>query len=241
MSNCVLLDALRLEITSLEKLEIDLTLTGMNPEELSIWRGAGNGASPGGDSAPVTSSDRTGNESPLGNLVYRPTLNKKRSVRFLSVRKWRAGTKKEDLEKLKEAKKRCEPELLDAIARELAEVVLQLVRNPAGSFVTAPPSSKRSGKHFATEIAERLAAELGLEFFQAFRKRPRKRSSHPRHFAERGEVSLREGVPAMPCILADDVATSGTTIEQCAAALGKERFVLPIVWIYEEEVGEESL
>ena len=97
----------------------------------------------------------------LGSIVFQPALNEKRSIRFLSGRRWRASTKERDLGLLKKAKETGDGELIRATAGELAEeVTRELIQSVQGLLVTNPPpgATEPGKKHFATEIAGRLLA-----------------------------------------------------------------------------------
>ncbi len=171
----------------------------------------------------------------LGSMIFQPALNKKRSVRFLSVRRWRASTKERDLELLKEAKETCDEELVRAIAGELAEVTRELVQSVQGLLVTNPPpgATEPGKKHFATQIARETACAMNAEYIETFSPRPRGTASHPAHYDNRGDLLFSTTPRPGPYLLVDDVATSGTTLEECARELKRFGMVLPVVWVYE--------
>jgi hypothetical protein len=171
----------------------------------------------------------------LGSMIFQPALNKKRSIRFLSVRRWRASTKERDLDLLKEAKELCEEPFIRDVAREIAEVAWELVQNVQGMRVTNPPpgATEPGRKHFATELAREVARILEMEHVDTFSPRPRGSASHPGHYDNRGDLVFAAKPPCGPYLLLDDVATSGTTLEECARELKRFGMVLPIVWVYE--------
>jgi len=174
-------------------------------------------------------------DSPIGRLLHRPAFNKTRSIRFLSVRRWRKSTKDKDLELFKFAKEKCDPHIIKTVAGELAAVIEEFMGRPMGSYVTAPPPGASAGRglpHFATLLAQETAAALDLEFILIFKPRPRKESSNPWSYDRRGELQFITDPPTRNCLLIDDVATSGNTIEQCANALKSYGPVTSIVWIY---------
>jgi len=173
-------------------------------------------------------------------LLYRPTWNKKRSVRFLSLRKWRLPNKPEALGMLKVAKDSADADLVETIAREMSGPITEMLKATSMLVFTSPPAghSAATGWQLAREVATRMAGDLGGSYWEAFEDRPRNKRSHPRHWAERGEIVLKSPPPdGALVVLVDDVATSGTTIEQCAAAIGALAPVLSLVWLYEEVTG----
>ncbi|NLS78826.1 MAG: hypothetical protein GXY76_16365 [Chloroflexi bacterium] len=170
----------------------------------------------------------------LSRLLVRPTWNRKRTVSFLSIRKWNAATKAADLAALTAAKDECGPDLVETVATDVVEHLRPLLGTCSGLWIATPPPGYHSGgPHLATEAARVVAARLGCARVQAFADRPRSSRSHPRHFQERGELALWPEVPEGPCLLLDDIATTGTTIEECARLLRRGELVLPVVWLYE--------
>ena len=179
--------------------------------------------------------DRRASKTLLGSMIFQPALNKKRSIRFLSVRRWRASTKERDLDLLKEAKESCEEALIQEVAREIAELARDLVQNLQGMRVTNPPpgATEPGRKHFATELAREVARILEVEYVETFSARPRGSASHPGHYDNRGDLLLFRTPTSGPYLLVDDVATSGTTLEECVKELKRFGMVLPVVWVYE--------
>lgn len=250
------------ELGSLHEAGLDLALTGFEASELeqlmnfdadalaALSKDLENDEETGdGDknrvedtTTPAASNDTKDEAGTVSNdtdhyayAVRRPALNKKRTCRFLSLRRWRGDLKDKGLEAFKSMKAGCNAEDVDRIAGEFAEVLTVLVGGLKHWAVTAPPSSKKR-LHFASELARRFAELTGAEYVQLFEDRPRKSSSHPAHWDKRGDMKLAEGAEYARVLILDDVSTSGTTIEQATGALRErspEASILSAVWIYE--------
>jgi predicted amidophosphoribosyltransferase len=166
--------------------------------------------------------------------LVRPSWNKKRTVRFLSIRKWSARHHHEAVEAMKFAKARLDEQVLTQAASEVAGAVRDMGMT-GGMLVTAPPAGASPvDRHFGTELAKRVAQELGAQYASVFEPRPRAKGSHPRHYAERGEIKLAPGAPKGAYLLVDDVSSTGHTIEHCVKLLREQGTAVAVAWIYEE-------
>lgn len=163
-----------------------------------------------------------------------PKWNKKRTVRFLSIRSWRAQIRDKEIALMKEIKASCQADYVRAVAGEFQEAILGMVKSVDKAFITSAPRGHSKGeKHFIDEVGRELAGLLGCEYVKVFDDRDLKGSTHPRNWSDRGEIKINAEPDYPVCIFIDDISTSGTTVEVCVDAL-KQYFVLPIVWIYED-------
>ena len=168
-------------------------------------------------------------------LVYHPAINKRSDCRYLSVRRWRTSTKQQDLRLLKQAKRNGDERLVEVMAKDISDVITQLVRDVSRFYVTSPPrgaSHGPDGWHLATEVGKMVADILGIEFKAVFAKRIRTGGSHPKTYDRRGSLELIGELPARPCLLVDDLATTGCTLECCSKVLGKHDMVLSVAWLH---------
>ncbi|HSW65477.1 MAG TPA: ParB N-terminal domain-containing protein [Dissulfurispiraceae bacterium] len=176
--------------------------------------------------------------SPIGGLVWRPSLCKTRTVRFISVRKWNEGSKEADLEALKNGKYACEPDLVDAVADELTTIILELMNNIDGWVVTNPPPggsrTNSTNGHFATSVASRVASLCNIKYRTIFAPRIRDAGmSHGPHTKGKTSAITSDEDPVRAnYILIDDLATTGSTIEECVHYLESYGSIIPIVWLY---------
>ncbi|MEI6633717.1 MAG: hypothetical protein WCP22_07860 [Chlamydiota bacterium] len=171
-----------------------------------------------------------------GGLIYRPTVNKKRTCAFLSMRKWRTATKEADLERIKAAKAAGDEDFADFVAGEMAELISLLLRRPEDWTVTSPPPghSRGKGKHFAALIAQKVASRLGSEYVLAFEPGTPKKGREQEHWKDKEGVPTLKDTGARRWLLVDDVATTGLTIEKCCELLSTHGAVLSVAWVYEE-------
>jgi predicted amidophosphoribosyltransferase len=166
--------------------------------------------------------------------VYLPRWNKKRTLRFLSLRAWQRQTHTADIEQFKRRKRAVDEVLARLAADEIAGALLDMGKHYGRAVVTTPPRGHgKTSVYFAGLVGRLVAERLACPFEALFVDRHLKGSSHPRTWAERGELVLTREPTAPLVILVDDVATSGTTLETCAAVLGAYAFVLPVAWVYE--------
>lgn len=154
--------------------------------------------------------------------VFRPALNQRNGVFWVSARQWFAPAKLAGVATMKRAKDSMNPEMLGAIGADLAEIARSIF-GATGGFVTAPPArhSAYAGRpHFASRLAEDLAEALELEYRPIFEPTPANRLGHhparekdpPKLIAEALEYGER-------VLLIDDIATSGATLELSAKAI----------------------
>jgi hypothetical protein len=169
-------------------------------------------------------------------FIYRPSLNKHRGIRYISIRRWPSNKKDAAKESFKAIKRELNSDVLWAIAGEIVACIVDIFHTAAGFYVTNPPPGNNSGKHFATALAKVTADRLGVPYHAVFERLDNKEEDRPYH--KYGGIGLKGDPPAGFCILIDDVATTGQTLEQCIRLLQEHGIVFPVVWISGDMSGE---
>jgi hypothetical protein len=168
----------------------------------------------------------------LGSLVYRPMVFRRNDIGWVAACAWRAGAKTDDIAALKHAKRKLDRRLIDASAELLAAVVHQLRGDRAADAITnVPCGHSRRPDCLGKQIAQAVAAALGLPFHQIFADRPCSGVSHPKEFAKLPPLE-RIADPTSSMIVVDDLATSGWHVEESLTALrGLGASASAFVWI----------
>lgn len=168
----------------------------------------------------------------LGSLIYRPMVFHRNDVAWIAACAWRASAKADDVVALKRAKRELDRPLIDTAAKLVATVVHQLRGERAADAITnVPCGHSRRPDCLGKQIAQAVAAVLGLPFRQIFADRFCSGVSHPREFSRLPPLEpIADPCPSM--ILIDDLATSGWHVEESLTALRSlGASASAIVWI----------
>jgi len=168
----------------------------------------------------------------LGSLIYRPTVFRRNDVAWVAPCAWRAAAKADDVPALKRAKREIDRRLIDGAAELVAALIRQLRGDQAAGAVTGVPCGhSRRPDCLGKQIAQAVAAALGLPFHQIFADRPCSGVNHPKEFAKLPPLE-RIADPCPSMILIDDLATSGWHVEESLTALrGLGASASAFVWI----------
>jgi predicted amidophosphoribosyltransferase len=163
--------------------------------------------------------------------IHHPTINKVRSCRFISVRRFK-NNKDQAIDIFKSIKKERDFDVENFIASEVSELLTSF-----GIFkdmiVTPAPRghSLKNDYYLSGVVADKIADKLGIISCQLFKDNIKKTNNI--HKYEEKNACLLGDIKSKNIIIFDDIATTGTTMENCCKALCKHNFIIPIVYIYE--------
>lgn len=177
-------------------------------------------------------------ESPaiLGQFLFETLLPKTRLLQrkgsnYLAVRSWRKSVKTYQIAALKALKTDLTDNVIDRIASEMAASAHAVHGDLKGAKVVPVPCGHSGPGCLSERVAKALASKIGTEMVRAFDCLDVAGSSHPKTNAKRPAMKLLDA-PQGRVILVDDVATSGSHIEEARRLLSKSASsVWPIVWI----------
>jgi hypoxanthine-guanine phosphoribosyltransferase len=168
----------------------------------------------------------------LETLVHSRRLNRSGQTSFIGLRKWRSPIKQYQISALKALKQEIPAGFVAAVADELAEAIRSVHGDVNQCIVVPVPCGSSGPDCLSCQLATALARRLQLPMVQAFKHIDLPQgSSHPRRNIKRQPMALVEEID-QPVILVDDVATSGSHIDEAASLLRKRSSqVWPVVWI----------
>lgn len=171
--------------------------------------------------------------SAVPDLAAKRSIYSRKDVAWLSVKSWRAESKRADLAAFKGAKAALDQAVLTIAAGEVCALVRKMFGPLTGWTVsTVAVGHSRRPDSFAVRLAQGVAADLGLRFDKLFADRFVAGSSHPKEFSRLPPLQMLRSHLAGPILLVDDVATSGWHMEEALLALrafGVTSF--GVVWI----------
>ena len=168
----------------------------------------------------------------LDTLVRRRTLRERNGISYMTLESWRQSIRTYQIAALKALKQNVPLELSQAAARRLADEVNGLVGTSAFKFIVPVPCSNScESSCLSLEIARSLSSLTGLPVLRCISLPQGGGSSHPRKNARRPRMSLVEKVSG-PALLVDDVATSGSHLEEATKLLRPScGAVMAVAWI----------
>lgn len=167
----------------------------------------------------------------LETLLLQPRMLRRRNRRYFAVRTWRKSIKRFQIDALKALKLRGSVPFVDAIAKELAGIVRDIYGDVGNAIIVPVPCGHSGPGCLSCRVARQMADLMRVDFQEAFEPIAIKGSSHPATNARRPRMKLIKNI-TRPVILVDDVATSGSHLEEAANLLGlSSPNVWPLAWI----------
>jgi PAS domain-containing protein len=165
-------------------------------------------------------------------LVERQSLRQRKGVSYLTLRSWRRPVRTYQIEALKALKTSPPSTLIDVAADDIVKALGRLVGASAFAQVVPVPCS-RSPAHacLSVLIAEAVGLRIGKPVAHLLASAPQRGSSHPKENTRRPPLRLL--TPASgPCLVVDDVATSGAHLEEAVSKLRPSAgSVFAVAWI----------
>jgi hypothetical protein len=124
-------------------------------------------------------------------------LFRRNDVAWLSARSWRAETRMRDISVFRQAKLKCDPELIVRVGELLAGLIRQVRGRQCADAVTSVPCG-HSCRHdcFGKQLAQAVAKSLDLPFVQVFADRFCSGVSHPKEYRKLGPLEQISTAPA---------------------------------------------
>lgn len=167
----------------------------------------------------------------IASLVKQRRLLQRGKTSYHAISRWRQSIKEPQISALRALKRRPPSNFVDSIARDLAGSATALFGSSTFAVVSSVPCGHSGTGCLAQQLGIRTAEILGLSYQPAFEDMAVTGSSHPITNAKRPRMRLKDGIDR-PVLLIDDVATSGSHIDEAARLLKTTApAVLPLVWI----------
>ncbi|MGL4975007.1 MAG: PAS domain S-box protein [Bosea sp. (in: a-proteobacteria)] len=167
-------------------------------------------------------------------LISRQTVRSRKALSYITLRAWRKPIKAFQIDALKALKAMPPEAFVAAAADEIREAVLRLLgAAPLACVVPIPCGASGVPDCLSVRLAHVVAERLGKPCIEAFEPNFRPGVSHPKENLKRPPLKLKPGVTLPgPCLLLDDVATSGAHLEEGSALLRTlNEGVFALAWI----------
>lgn len=168
----------------------------------------------------------------LETLISAQRLYRRADTNYIGLRKWRTAIKPHQIAALRALKADSSDVFVAKVAAEMAGAIRSVYGTVESCVVVPVPCGSSGPNCLACRLANAVAAHLGIEMVQAFAPiAVPSGNSHPRRNIRRPAMKLLLAVNK-PVILIDDVATSGSHIDEAATLLrASAPQVWPIAWI----------
>jgi len=169
----------------------------------------------------------------IDTLIIHPRVLSRGNVSFHAIRRWRSTVKAEQISALKAIKRSPSSPFETTIAEEMGSWCRRACGGTAFANVVAVPCGHSGQDCLAKRIWAAGRHAAGTNFVDAFEPLAVQGSSHPKTNVKRPRMKLKTAAPPFgPLLLVDDVASSGSHIEEATMALRKHDIaVTSIAWI----------
>ncbi len=167
-------------------------------------------------------------------LIVRQSVRARKAVSYITLRAWRKPIKNFQIDALK-ALKSLPPDIF--VARAAEEIVAGVTRligtTPLTCVVPIPCGASGVPDCLSVRLARAVAELMGKPCIEAFEPNFRRGVSHPKENMKRPPLKLKPGITLPgPCLLLDDVATSGAHLEEGVGLLRTlNEGVFAMAWI----------
>ena len=167
----------------------------------------------------------------IDSLVAQSALRRRGDVRYHVLRRWRAPLREWQILALRRLKRDLPASFVDEVSAEIVRYAAQTFGSGAFDAVTAVPCGSSGPGCLSDRLGRRTAELLGIDYVEAFEPLEARGSSHPRRNVRRTSMKPKVAVPGSVLVV-DDVATSGSHIEEATGLLRRSAsHVAPVVWI----------
>jgi len=168
----------------------------------------------------------------IHSLISQPKMRRRNGVCYFTVRRWRASEKPLQINLVRNIKQNRPELLMDLAGKEIISVANQIIGTKCIDAVTSIPSSHPKKKSLSKLIGQQTAKLIQKPYIEAFNPiNARWNSSHPKNNIHREKITLKHPLNGY-ILLVDDIATSGSHIEEAVKLLRpKAELIISIAWI----------
>ena len=165
-------------------------------------------------------------------LIWQQRIQSRNKVSYHTLARWRRPIRDAQIAALRALKRAGGTHFLNRLAERMASSAQAIYGEGAIKAVAAVPCGNTGPGCPSGRLGRRVADRLKLPYLDQFAPLPAQGGSHPRQNLKRPTMRLRAPVPDIPILLIDDVATTGTHIEEATLLLRSTApVVMPLVWI----------
>jgi hypothetical protein len=167
----------------------------------------------------------------LDTLVVKNRTRSRNGLSYYALRAWRKAIKNEQIAAIKALKAAPHAVLEAQICHDVRHWIASTFGAKRFDAIVPVPCGHSGADCLSVRAARMLGAELGVPVVEAFEPLAVAGSSHPKANVARPRMRLRQQVDG-DILLIDDIATSGSHVEEAARKLRHEgNSVIAVSWI----------